>query len=258
MNSNSLKASQDHPNHRRRSVSPPKCKAQQHPANGNSLLESSDRRFPQLRLSVKLALPDSDLRSCALAKAQQGYYTEAIALLSQLIHRHPDNAIDYNNRGLIYFQSAQADKAVKDYNTALQLNPNLASAYNNRANYYAACGQLAAAIADYDQALDLNPSHVRAWINRGITLRDLGQYEQAIENFDIALLLGQLEGNIYAERGRTYHLWGDWNCAIADYRQALTQLPAQGSSSSDPAKQRLGLQVEIWLNELLSSSATGF
>jgi tetratricopeptide (TPR) repeat protein len=236
MNIQSLKARQDNPQHCRCSGFPPaRWKAQNHPAN----------------CKQEAAKPDSYLRSSAAAKAQAGDYTGAIALLSQLINRNPDNAIDYNNRGLIYFQSGQLSQAITDYNKALQLNPQLASAYNNRANYYAACGQLEMAIADYDQAIDLNPSYVRAWLNRGITLRDLGQYDQAIENFDIALLLGQLEGHIYAERGRTYHLWGDWNCAIADYQRALTHLPHKSAVSSDTAV-RLCLQVKTWLNQLLS------
>lgn len=231
----SLKARQDHPRHHRlTAVSPASGKAQNHPAN----------REPK-------SVSDTTLRSSAWAKAQQGDYSEAIALLSQLIDRHPHNANDYNNRGLVYFQSGQVEQSINDYNKALQLNPQLASAYNNRANYYAACGQLAAAIADYDRALDLNPSYVRAWINRGITLRDLRRYDQAIENFDIAGVLGQLEGHIYAERGRTYHLWGDWNCAIADYRHALNHLPQNGASSSDPPD-RLRLKVVTWLNQLLS------
>ncbi|MBN4001872.1 tetratricopeptide repeat protein [Nostoc sp. LPT] len=198
---------------------------------------------------------DNDLRSFALKLAQQGDYTEAIALLSQLICRNPHNAVNYNNRGLIYFQSGERQKALYDYNTALKLNPYLASAYNNRANYYAACGELAAALADYDQAIDLNPRHVRAWINRGITWRDLGQYEEAIENFEVALLFGQLEGQIWAERGRTYHLWGDWNCAIADYRRALTKLPSV-DNNKDITSCRLRLQLVNWLNELLSESAS--
>lgn len=237
MNSHSLRALQNHHKHR--------CP---------SVLSSG---WEQLYLAKREeeSVPDSTLRSWALAKAQQGDYRSAIALLSQLIDRHPDNAIDYNNRGLIYFQSGQLSEALSDYNTALQINPYLANAYNNRANYYAACGQLADALADYDMALDLNPSYVRAWINRGITLRDLGQYDQAIENFDIAERLGQLEGHIYAERGRTYHLWGDWNCASADYRRALTCLPQNFASSSDPAC-RLRLQVETWLNQLLSPLPT--
>ncbi|MDZ8236781.1 MAG: tetratricopeptide repeat protein [Nostoc sp. ChiQUE01a] len=214
------------------------------------LVINKTKNHQDQRANDRNELGDSQLRSYALKLAQEGNYPEAIALLNQLIFRHPYNAINYNNRGLIYFQSGEMQKAFCDYNTALELNPYLASAYNNRGNYYAACGELALALADYDEAINLNPRHVRAWINRGITLRDLGQYEEAIENFEVALLFGQLEGHIWAERGRTYHLWGDWNCAIADYRRALTQLPPV-NNSKDVSGYRLRLQLENWLNDLL-------
>lgn len=236
MNSRSFLASSDQQNHRY-----------------NNVLKTTINSAIKTNNSGESAFVDSHLRSSALQSAQQGDYTGAIALLSQLINRHPQNAIDYNNRGLIYFQCGETQKAFCDYNTALQLNPKLASAYNNRANYYAACGELVAAIADYDHALDLNPSYVRAWINRGITLRDLGQYEEANDNFEVALLFGQLEGHILAERGRTYHLWGDWNCAIADYRRALLLLPSSRNTKEDPGS-RLRLQVENWLSELTTNT----
>ena len=240
MSNKSLKAPQDNQRYKQSSARTAATPAQKRSEKRQSDLSKSDR--------------DRLLRATASAKAQQGSYPEAIALLSQLLHRDPQNAIDYNNRGLIYFQSGQFDYAIADYNKAVELNPRLANAYNNRANYYAACGNLVAALADYDQALDLNPSYVRAWINRGITLRDLERYEEAIENFDIALLLGQLNGHIYAERGRTYHLWGDWNCCVADYRRALEVLPQHHGSSFDPAS-RLRSQVEKELNQLLGTTS---
>lgn len=232
MNTRSLKVRQDH--------SRPHCGPRVTSSRWTGPVQASDHEET-----------DSCLRSLALVKAQQRDYAEAIALLSQLIDRHPQNAVDYNNRGLVYFQSGQLNQALVDYNRAIQINPQLSSAYNNRANCYATCGQLEQALADYDWAIDLHPSYVRAWINRGITLRDLEQYDQAIENFEIASILGQLEGHIYAERGRTYHLWGDWNCAIADYQRALSQLPQKSVLRSDPAY-RLRLQVETWLGQLLS------
>lgn len=221
--------------------------------NPSAKFVSKDTIKPEiydLNIGEQSVLGDSCLRSHALKLASQRDYSKAIQILNQLINRHPDDAIDYNNRGLIYFQSGERQKAFCDYNIALKLDPRLASAYNNRANYYAACGQLHSALADYDQALDFNPRYVRAWINRGITLRDLGKYEDAIDNFEIALLFGQLEGHILAERGRTYHLWGDWNFAIADYRRALTQLPLPNPKNEDPSC-RLRIRVENWLNDLL-------
>ena len=188
---------------------------------------------------------DQRLRASAQRKAKQGDYTNAIALLTQLICRHPHQAVDYNNRGLIYFQSRQPEKALADYNKALQLNPELDSAYNNRANYYASVGKLSEALADYEQALDLNPGNFRTWINQAITFRELGLYDLALENFDMALILGCPEEHIYSERGRTYHLRGDWNCAISDYQKVLQSLSLGSYSSS------LYRKVETWMNQLL-------
>jgi tetratricopeptide (TPR) repeat protein len=201
-----------------------------------------------LRVLPLLAGVESDtlLRQRGLAKAQMGLYDEAIALFTQLIDRNPLNANDYSNRGLTYFQSGRSAQAIADYNRAIELNPKLDGAYNNRANYHAAQGQFLEAILDYDIALDLNPANARAWINQGITFRDLEMYERAIESFDLALHLGRLEGHIYAERGRTYHLRGDWNCAIADYQRAILNMP------DAPASERLYLQVELWMDELLA------
>lgn len=200
---------------------------------------------PSLPLVFK---PESDvmLRQRSLAKAQMGHYDEAIALFTQLIERNPLNATDYSNRGLTYFQSGRRAEAFADYSRAIELNPRLDGAYNNRANYHAAEGQFLEAILDYDVALDLNPANIRAWINQGITFRDLEMYERAIESFDLALHLGRLEGHVYAERGRTYHLCGDWNCAIADYQRAIVGIP------ETPASNRLYVQVELWMDELLA------
>ncbi|NET01300.1 MAG: tetratricopeptide repeat protein [Sphaerospermopsis sp. SIO1G2] len=202
-----------------------------------------------------ITLDKNFLRSCALRLASEGDYTEAIALLNQLIDSD-QNAIDYNNRGLVFFQSGDHEQALRDYNTAIELNPHLATVYNNRANCYAADGDLIAALADYDQALDLHPHYVRAWINRGITLRDLGEYSAAIDNFETALLFGQLEANLWAELGRTCHLWGDWNLAIAYYYRSLAHISS--FDSQDVSSYRLRLQLENWLEELMFGSKTDY
>lgn len=197
---------------------------------------------------------DVDLRRAALKEARQGNHDLAIAIYSELISRNPGSASDYNNRGLVYFQSTQLDQAIADYNRAIELNPNLDSVYNNRANYYACQGLLLEAILDYDVAIDLNPRNVRAWINQGITFRELKMYERAVECFDAALTFEQLDGNVYAERGRAYHLWGDWNLAVADYIRAIDNLPIS-TSTCYTALDRLRFQVELWLDDLLSPLA---
>ena len=200
--------------------------------------------------SHSTSLVEECLRRQAKAKAAAGDRTAAINLLTQAIAANPSNAINYNNRGLIYFQSGQKQKALADYTTAIELNPQLSEAYNNRANYYAASQQPTLALRDYDKAIDLNPFNIRAWINRGITYRHLGMYDLSLDNLDFALRMGRLEGQIYAERGRTYHLMGDWNCAIADYRRSKALFSQQNYSPNSP-ELRQRLRVEAWLNDLL-------
>lgn len=188
---------------------------------------------------------EQQLRTCVKAKASQGEYAVAIALLDRLIALCPDNAGDYNNRGLMYFRNHQIIEALCDLSQALEINPYLDSAYNNRANCYAAQGDLGEAIADYDIALDLNPANLRAWINQGITFRELGMYDLALENLDIALIIGDsLQERIYPERGRTYHLRGDWNCAVADYQKALAIL------ATKPQLAKYRSKIIGWQNQL--------
>lgn len=191
------------------------------------------------------------IRVCVKEKAAQGDYDMAISLLDKLIVMCPNNAVDYNNRGLMHFRNDQIIEALCDLSQALEINPKMDSAYNNRANCYAAQGALNDAILDYDVALDLNPGNLRAWINQGITFRELGMYSLAIENFDIALIIGNtLKDKIYSERGRAYHLRGDWNCAVSDYQNALAILEQK------PTMTKYQKKVSGWLGQLLDPLIT--
>ena len=228
---------------------------------------SATQQTPQPAVWLEPSEQNRLLRQRSLNEARKGNFTDAIEGLDLLLERNPLSAVDYNNRGLVYFQCGQFASALADYNHAIKLNPRLASAYNNRANYYAAQGCLAEALADYEAAIDLDPTNIRAWINQGITFRELEAYSQAIENFDHALQITQLlsngptntailEAHIYGARGRTHHLAGDWNYAIADYNRALEQFSCSKCIDSF-ASHRLLAQIDDWLDKL-SAPQAGF
>ena len=69
--------------------------------------------------------------------------------------------------------------------------PNLADAYNNRGNAYAAKGEYDRAIDDYNQALQLNPNDTEAYNNRGIVYGAKGDKQKAIADFQTCLKLAQ-------------------------------------------------------------------
>ena len=75
------------------------------------------------------------------------------------------------------------DRAIADYNKALELDPKDATAYNNRGFTYDNKGDYDKAIADYDAAIRLNPEYARAYNNRGFTYDKKGDYDRAIADY---------------------------------------------------------------------------
>src|SRR5262245_25173461 len=77
------------------------------------------------------------------------------------------SAASYIDRGNGWYAKGYLDKAIEDYNLALEFDPGSALAYFNRGCARQDKGNLDAAIADYDQAIGLNPRLTDAYTNRG-------------------------------------------------------------------------------------------
>jgi tetratricopeptide (TPR) repeat protein len=67
----------------------------------------------------------------------------------------PDLAEAYNYRGYAYNAKGGHERAIADYDKAIQLNPDYADAHYNRGNAYAAKGDRDSAISDLEKTLDL-------------------------------------------------------------------------------------------------------
>ena len=63
------------------------------------------------------------------------------------------------NRGYIYEQKGDYDRAIADYNESIRLDPIYALAYRNRASLYIKKGDYNRAMADLNEAIRLDPNH---------------------------------------------------------------------------------------------------
>ena len=119
------------------------------------------------------------------------------------------------------YEPGGLDKAIEEFNKAIDLNPRNAEAWNGRGVAYRAKGELDRAIEDHSKAIDLNPDFAQAWNNRGIAYRDKGELKKAIEDHSKAI--GLDPGFTYAlnDRGITYHAMGEFDRAIEDYSEAI-------------------------------------
>ncbi|WP_299623492.1 tetratricopeptide repeat protein, partial [Pelagibius sp.] len=110
----------------------------------------------------------------------------------------------------------QFEKAVADYDKAIELDPKYAAAYNNRGNAHDDLEQFEKAVADYDKAIELDPKYAAAYNNRGNVHYDLEQFEKAVADYDKAIELDPKDAIAYKNRGRLRFILGQFVKAEQD------------------------------------------
>ncbi|MBN2006970.1 MAG: tetratricopeptide repeat protein [Anaerolineae bacterium] len=174
------------------------------------------------------------------------YYDEAIEL-----NYNPLDWV-YTNRGLLYLNNQDNDRAIEDFNKALELNSESAFTYVNRALAYKNLGRTEDAIADLETALalpDFYGSHdyaetllatlqetdvagtpvsdeksreaSNAAVEAGESCFTEQDYNCAMEKFDEAVALDATNPNAYYQRGVTRMLTQDSSGALRDLTKAM-------------------------------------
>ncbi len=148
---------------------------------------------------------------------------KAIADYNKAIELKSDYALAYYNRGNAYDDLREYQKAIADYSKAIELNSDYATAYNNRGIVYKNLKDYQKAIADYTKAIELKPDYASAYYNRGNAYDDLREYQKAIADYTKSIRLKNIELWVpYNGRGNVYEELKDYQKAIADYNKAIT------------------------------------
>jgi tetratricopeptide (TPR) repeat protein len=144
---------------------------------------------------------------------------------TQYIREHPNSSSAFNNRAFAYERKGDDDRAIADYNRAIEIDPRNAKAYNNRAYPYSRKGENDRAIADYNRAIELNPNYANAYVGRAYIFTRLGDYDRAIADSSRAIEINPRDEVAYNNRGAAYSRKGDEDRAIADFNRALEIKP---------------------------------
>ena len=146
---------------------------------------------------------------------------EAIKAYSDIIELNPHYSAAYNNRGVVYANKGEYNRAVRDFNIALELNPNDSFAYNNRGNAYNNISEVDKAIKDFNTAIALKPDYSNAYNNRGNAYVKKHYFDEAIEDFNTAIQLDPSFAGAYNSRGAAYHEKGNLEMALEDFSEAI-------------------------------------
>ncbi len=145
-----------------------------------------------------------------------------------------------NTDALFYRAWARGEKrdydgAIQGYTDYIQLNPNSAAAFNNRGNIYRNRKEYDRALEDYDRAIQLNAKYALAFYNRGILYRERKDYDRAIADLDQAIRLNPRYDSAFNMRGNVYRDKKEYDRAIQDYSEAIRITPTFATAFNNRA-----------------------
>ena len=155
----------------------------------------------------------------------QKQWDRAIDEFNKAIEIDPNLAGAYSGRGDAFSYRREYDRALADYTMVIQLEPNNAAAYYSRGNAYDEKDEYNKAIADYTRAIELAPNLAEAYNNRGYVYVEKGEYDKAIADYTMATQLNPNYAAAYYNRGYVHDEKGEYDEAIADYTLAIEKNP---------------------------------
>jgi Tfp pilus assembly protein PilF len=167
----------------------------------------------------------------------RGEFDKAIADYTVAITQEPGQAEYLVSRGVAFCENGDLERAMADLNGAIVLNPKEYLAYNNRGNVWYRKGELERAIEDFNRAISLKPFDPLAYQNRGALFEKKGDIDRAIGDYSKVLSINPFLAGIYSDRGDLYMKKGDMARATRDYLEARNlgdtrRMPGAGGRSA--------------------------
>lgn len=158
-------------------------------AEGKSALRSAVETCPKHLYEYAGAV--AAIRLIDMADCRQGAAPElSVLVCTRLIESGLEKgealAVIYKNRGFTYSAGkSDFDRAIADYDMAIQIKPDYADAYNERGLAHYSKGNFDRAIVDYDKAIELEPEHLYYYY-RHLAYKDKGDTDRAATDCDKA------------------------------------------------------------------------
>lgn len=155
-------------------------------------------------------------------------------------------AIKYNDRGIVKFKSGDNYGAILEYDRAISINPKYTESYVNRGIAKFKLGKNQAAILDYDRAIEIDPQDVEAYYHRGIAQFEIGDNQAAMLDFDRAIAINPQDPEVFGNRGAVRSTLGDKQGAIADLTQSAKLFKQQGQLKEYQKMMEMVRQMSIY------------
>jgi len=152
---------------------------------------------------------------------QTRQFEKAISDFDTALDLAPTMSWALAERGTAYRSLGRYDEALADLNRATTLNPHLASAFADRGETFRLMERNDEALVDLTHAIELYPGHAWAIATRAQVYSATQRYDEAIADFTAAIELDPSMGWAIGERGAAYRLASRFYEALADFNRAI-------------------------------------
>ena len=159
----------------------------------------------------------------ALPQADREVLEAAASVVARL--EPPKTFNDYFFQGNAFYTAAQFDKALEQYDHALELRPDEPTTLTNRGTTLDKLKRYDEALADTNRSLELQPDHPDILYNRGVTLRHLQRYDEAVVDYSRSLELRPDDPGALYNRACVYSLTSQLKESLNDLKEAVSRDP---------------------------------
>lgn len=140
----------------------------------------------------------------------------------------PKKASAWMNLGEIADDFEKENKALENYNKAIELYP-------KDAGFYVAKGDIlndyfkkySEALVAYDKAIELNPNKASYYVNKGMTFKNSNKYPEALRAFDDAIFVNKFYARAYYGKALVYKKQRENDKAVDSFKEAIKYSPGK-------------------------------
>jgi len=115
--------------------------------------------------------------------------------------------------------------SIVDFDSAIRIQLDFGQAFQNRAIAYEFLGEYEKALSDYNRAIEINPLNFDFYVNRGVIKGKTGNFEEAIADFNYVITNEPENSSAYSNRGLANDNIGNLEQALSDYNMSISLDP---------------------------------
>ncbi|MEE9258604.1 MAG: tetratricopeptide repeat protein [Nitrospinaceae bacterium] len=145
----------------------------------------------------------------------------AVRDFQEALEMDPDFVLARYDLAAAYASMRMTRKSIEEYSKVVQLNPAFPEALSNLGGYYFREGKIEEAVALFEKAIEVHPNFIQALSNLGAVLNKLNRPRKALVYLKRALALDPDFGISYFNLGNAHSQLNHWEDALGAYDNAV-------------------------------------